>query len=51
MNEEWLIENLPEGWSYDCAFTHTVGPAFTITATDGQTLTIPLSILRDPREV
>ena len=46
MTEDWLLANLPEGWAYDCQFVPV--PAFTITATDGRTLTIPLALLNSP---
>jgi len=43
LSEDWLLENLPEGWTYDCQFDPA---AFTITATDGKTLTILLRLLK-----
>lgn len=44
LSEDWLLENLPEGWTYDCQMEPE--NAFTITATDGKTLTIPLCLLK-----
>jgi len=49
LSEDWLLENLPEGWSYDCqAFAEQLG--FTITASDGSTMFLPLRLLAPPPE-
>ena len=48
MTEDWLLANLPDGWTYDCQFSPV--PAFTITSTEGDTFTIPLSLLKGPAE-
>lgn len=48
LSESWLLDNLPEGWSYDCVAS---GPlqGFTITAGDGRTLFVPLDLLATNR--
>ena len=47
LSEDWLLDNLPEGWSYDCqAFAEQLG--FTITASDGSTMFLPLRLLAPP---
>jgi hypothetical protein len=47
LSEDWLLDNLPEGWSYDCqAFAEPLG--FTITASDGSTMFLPLRLLAPP---
>lgn len=47
LSEDWLLDNLPEGWTYDCQTSGQMG--FTITATDGKTLFIPLDLLKHDR--
>jgi hypothetical protein len=47
LNEEWLIDNLPEGWEYDCYMGEQFG--FIITAPDGKSLFIPLELLTTER--
>lgn len=47
LSEDWLLANLPEGWQYDCHMGEQWG--FTITATDGKTLFIPLDLLKEAR--
>lgn len=44
-SEDFLLDNLPEGWTYDCL---PFGPpcGFTITASDGSTMFIPLRLLK-----
>lgn len=49
LSEDWLLENLPEGWTYDC-IPFGPDPAFTITATDGRTMTLPIRLLRGSAE-
>jgi hypothetical protein len=47
LSEDWLLDNLPEGWTYDCqAFVEPSG--FTITASDGSTMFLPLRLLAPP---
>jgi len=46
LSEDFLLDNLPEGWTYDCCMGEVWG--FTITATDGKTLFIPLRLLGVP---
>lgn len=47
LSEDWLLSNLPEGWTYDCVMGPQSG--FTITATDGKTLFVPLDLLKADR--
>lgn len=57
MTEDWLLENLPEGWNYDCTFEPEA--AFVIYAPEwakdagGERphFLIPLRLLKDPREI
>jgi len=49
MTEDWLLENLSEGWSYDCTFNPE--PAFIIMAPEQGSFLIPLRFLKDPKEI
>lgn len=52
LSEDWLLDNLPEGWTYRCSFTPE--PAFHIYASEGGAapeygpLIIPLRLLAKP---
>jgi hypothetical protein len=48
LSEDWLLDNLPEGWTYDCV-VFSAQDGFTITATDGKTLFVPLDLLKQDR--
>ena len=48
LSEDWLLDNLPSGWHYDCQIFGQQG--FTITASDGSTMFLPLRLLASPIE-
>lgn len=52
ISEDWLLANLPQGWTYDCTFTPE--PAFLIYASEGGAaprygpFVLPLRLLGNP---
>lgn len=55
LSEDWLLENLPDGWTYDCQVfgdgSPAGGPGFVIWSRDqpNRQLFLPLSLLADER--
>jgi hypothetical protein len=48
LSEHWLLDNLPEGWTYDCQLNGQWGFAISSQGQDG-VLFIPLDLLRENR--
>jgi hypothetical protein len=51
MSEDWLIQNLPAGWAYDCSMRNPRGMGFIVGPKEtlyeeGGALFIPLSLLK-----
>jgi hypothetical protein len=48
LSEDWLLDNLPKGWSYDCIMG-PYGTGFQIIAPDGSSFYLPLALLATER--
>jgi hypothetical protein len=53
LSEDWLLDNLPEGWTYDCYMGEPYGfliyPPNTMMGNEPDALFIPLDLLKTDR--